>query len=404
MKSFNYVARDNKTGQDIRAEIDAENEASAAQLLISRGLTPLEINPTKVRQGFNYFAKRNLGKQRVVFSRQLATLVNAGLPLVQSLHAVDEQTTNKGFKQVVETIINDVEAGISFSESLKRYPDLFDDVYINLIAAGETSGTLDKSLERLADKEEADSEITSKIRGALIYPIIVLVVLFAVVTFMMTTVLPQVQSLYSSLPGVKLPIITIWLLSVAHFIIHYWWLMIIIIVSSVFLLIRWSRTPGGKLAVDRFKMHMPALGPLFMKLYMAQFSRTASTLVASGIPMIKMLNISASAVSNIHIKNSINKAAEEVQGGKNLSEVLKKDKNFLELVPNMIAIGEQSGQLDNMLGKLADYYEKQVDAQIKSVSTIIEPILMIVVGLIAMVIVAAVLLPIYSLAGKNLVH
>lgn len=403
MQSFTYIAREGQDGPQIRADIDAENEARAAQLLIARGLTPIEITPKKTRKGFNYFVKRQLTKQRVIFSRQLATLVNAGLPLVQSLHAVHEQTTHKGFKQVIETIINDVEAGIAFSESLGRYPDLFDEVYINLIAAGEQSGTLDKSLNRLADKEEADTEILAKIRGALIYPIIVLLVLIAVVIFMMTTVLPQVQSLYDSLPGVSLPFLTVWLLKVSGFIVAFWWLIIIVLGIGIYGFIRWSRTAAGKLAIDKFRMHAWGIGPMYMRLYMAQFARTAATLVASGIPMIKMLNTTASAVDNVHIQNSIHRATEEVKGGKNLSEALKNDKNFLDLVPNMISIGEQSGQLDNMLEKLADYYEKQVDAQVKSISTIVEPILMIVVGVIAMIIVAAVLLPIYSLAGKNLV-
>jgi len=218
----------------------------------------------------------------------------------------------------------------------------------------------------------------------------------------MTTVLPQVESLYKGIPGAKLPFVTVILLSVAHFIIHFWWLVILILGIGGFLLVRWARSPDGVQVVDEIKLKVWPLGPLFTKVYMARFARTGATLVASGVPMIKMLNTTAEAVNNVHVAASINKATEQVKGGKALSDSLKGDPNFLDLVPDMIHIGEQSGALQDMLGKVADYYEKEVDEQIKAVSTIIEPALMIVVGVIALIIVAAVLLPIYSLAGKNL--
>jgi type IV pilus assembly protein PilC len=256
-------------------------------------------------------------------------------------------------------------------------------------------------LLRLANQQEKDAEIMSKVRGAMIYPAIVLLVLGAVVGFMVTTVLPQVQTLYDGLPGTKLPFITRMLLSFSHFITHFWWLVIIVFAAIAFLTVRWGRTAKGGRTLDTIKLNVKPLSTLFTKLYMARFARTGSTLVASGVPMIKMLNTTAEAVGNVIIADSITVATEKVKSGKSLSESLVGEKYFMDLVPDMIRIGEQSGKLEEMLAKVADYYEKEVDNQIKAISTIIEPLLMVVVGIMALIIVAAVLLPIYSLAGSG---
>lgn len=404
MLSFSYVARDSKTGEKIEAQVDAENEAAAARLLSERGLAPLEIKLIKDPGAGNSFFNRIPAKQKVVFSRQLSTLVNAGLPLMQSLTTVRGQTPNKTLKFIIGKIVNDVEAGSTLSDAMARHPKVFDQVYTSLVAAGEASGTLDVSLARLADQEEKDVEMVSKLRGALIYPMIVILVLIGVVIFLLTSVLPQIQSLYAGLPGVKLPFVTQVLLDLAHFILSFWWIILLVLGGGTVFAVRWVKTPGGRQFIDGQKMKAWGIGPLFMKVYMARFARTSATLVASGVPLIQMLNTTAKSVGNVHIEAAIGRAIEQVRGGKALSTSLTGDKNFLELVPNMIHIGEQSGALDSMLSKLADYYEKEVDNQIKSISTIIEPVLMVVVGIIALVIVAAVLLPIYTLAGKNFIH
>jgi type IV pilus assembly protein PilC len=404
MLSFEYIALDKVTGKRVKAEVQAQDEKSAAKLLTEKGLSPLEITPVGEKHSLLDKVHRIPTKEKVIFSRQLSTLIDAGLPIVQSLRSVSGQTKNAKLKLIIEGIINDVEAGSSLADSMAKYPKVFSQVYISLIAAGEASGTLDASLERVSNQQEKDAEIVSKVRGAMIYPLIVILVMIAVVTFMLVTVLPQVQDLYEGLPGAKLPVFTRMLLAVSQFIIHYWWVVILIFAVMGVITTRWARTGPGRDVIDRLKMKMWPTGTLFMKLYMARFARTASTLVASGVPMLKMLTTTADAVNNVHVARSITVAAEKVKGGKSLSEALEDDKNFLELVPNMIHIGEQSGSLEGMLGKVADYYEKEVDNQIKSVSTIIEPVLMIFIGVSALIIVAAVLLPIYSLAGKNLVH
>jgi type IV pilus assembly protein PilC len=400
MATFSYTARDTRTGERVKAEIEADSQKAVTKNLMEKGLMPLDISQKEAKGGA-VLKNRVPTKAKVIFSRQLSTLINAGLPLSQSLHTVEGQTANKNLKIIISKVIGDVEAGSAFSEALGRHPQVFSDVFVSLVAAGEESGTLDMALDRLALQQEKDAEIVSKVRGAMIYPLIVMVVLGAVLVFMLTTVLPQVQQLYKNLPGAKLPVLTKMLLSLSHAMTHYWWIFLLGFIAAAFLFFRWSRTKQGEEALDGIKMHIWPVGPLFMKLYMARFARTSSTLAASGVPMLKMLSTTADAVGNVHIKNSIAKASEAVKGGKSLSQSLEGDPNFLDLVPNMIHIGEQSGSLDGMLGKVADYYEKEVDNQIKSVSTIIEPVMMLVVGVIALVVVAAVLLPIYSLAGTN---
>jgi type IV pilus assembly protein PilC len=402
MSSFAYVVRNNVTGEKSKGNIDADNERTAAKLLLAQNLVPLELKEEVLKTGVGRFKNRVKTKEKVIFSRQLSTLLNAGLPLMQSLSTVVNQTSSPAFKSVLNKVINDVQAGSSLSDSMAKHPQVFDDIYISLVAAGEESGTLAMALDRIALQQEKDSETISKIRGAMIYPLIILLVLGGVMVFMMTSLLPQVEALYKSLPGAKLPFITQILLNLSSALIKYWWIALVVIAIATYLLKQWSKSVGGIRTLDRLKMKMPLLGPIFMKMYMARFARTSATLAASGVPMIEMLITTANAIGNVHVQGSIMKATEQVKGGKALSDSLKGDPHFLDLVPDMIHIGEQSGELDTMLAKVADYFEKEVETQVKSINTVIEPLMMVIVGGLALIIVTAVLLPIYGLAGKNL--
>lgn len=403
MEIYRYTARDKNTGKKVTADIEAENESAAAKLLSDRSLTPLDIKLKGQSDNlFSNIRSRIPTKEKVIFTRQLSTLINAGLPLVQGLSTVQQQAQRRSLKLVIGQIIKDVEGGSTLADAMAKHPRVFSGVYTSLVAAGEASGTLDTSLERLANQQEKDAEIIAKVRGALIYPLIVILVLVGVVTFMLTTVLPQVQLLYEGLPGASLPLVTRVLLAVSRFVINFWWAIVIVLAIGAFFSFRWARTPAGERVLDRLKLNMWPLAQLFRKLYMARFARTGSTLIGSGVPMIKMLTTTGEAVGNVYVAGAVNRATEQVKGGKNLSEALRGNPYILDLVPDMIRIGEQSGQLEGMMGKVADYYEKEVDNQIKSISTIIEPALMIIVGLMALVVVAAILLPIYSLAGNNL--
>jgi type IV pilus assembly protein PilC len=402
MLTYQYTARDPKTGEKVKSQVQAADERAAAKLVKQNGLALLDIKAQgeKGVPGGKFF-KRVKTKDKVLFSRQLSTLINAGLPLVQSLRNVSNQTTNKNFQIVINEVITDVEAGKAFSEGLAKHPLVFDPVFINLVAAGETSGTLDKSLARIADQQEKDAEIISKVRGAMVYPAVVLLVMVFVIGFMVLKVLPQVEEVYKGIKGAKLPFITKALLAFSAFTRKYWWIELIVVVVLGFFLTRWARTLGGKRYIDKFKMKAWPVGPLFMKMYMARFARTSETLVAAGVPLIQTLEIVGKSVNNLHIEESVKKATEKVKGGKALSDSISGDPNFLDLVPNMLKIGEESGSIEQMLGKTADYYEKEVDNQIKTISTIIEPVMMVVLGVVAFGLVAAIMMPIYGLVGQS---
>lgn len=242
----------------------------------------------------------------------------------------------------------------------------------------------------------------AKIKGAMMYPIIVLVVMLAVVVFMMMTLLPQVETLYGD-TGQSLPFLTQLLLDIVNVVKQFWYIVPIVIGLMIFFGTKWARSGPGKLVVDRLKMRAPLIGPLFMKMYMARFSRTGSTLIASGVPLLQVLEITASAVNNVHIGKSIRRAMDKVKGGKSLATTLEGDPNFLDLVPSMLSIGEKSGSTEKMMTKTADYFEKEVDDQIKSISTIIEPLMMVIMGIVALGIVGAVLLPVYTISGESVV-
>ncbi len=404
MLTFEYTARNSSTGEKIKSTVSADSEQAAAKLIRDQGLAPLGIKQLSTEnKGLGKIFNRIKTTDKVLFSRQLSTLINAGLPLVQSLRNVASQTQNKTLKAVVGQVISDVEGGSALSVSMERHPGAFNKIFTSMVAAGEASGTLDKALERLANQQEKDAEIISKVRGALIYPAVVLAVMFAVIGFMVVKVLPQVELLYKDLNGAQLPLITSILIAFSHLLINYWYFCLIGGGVAIVLLGRWAKTPGGREFMDKLKMRAWPIGPLFMKLYMARFARTGATLVSSGVPLLQMLQITGDAISNVHVEKSLSRAAEKVKGGKALSDSLENDPNFLQLVPNMLRIGEQSGALESMLEKIADYYEKEVDTQIRNISSIIEPALMVILGIFAFIIVAAVLLPIYGLAGQNIV-
>lgn len=401
MLTFEYTARDTTTNKVIKSTVQAESERSAAKLLMAQGIVPLEIVEQSQKGNLlSKFTNRVKAKDRIIFTRQLATLINAGLPLAQSLRTLSEQTSNKRFAAIINDIITTVEGGSTLSAAFSRHPEVFNEVYIALIAAGEVSGTLDQAMERIANQQEKDAELLGKVRGAMVYPAIVLVVIVGVIGFMLFTVVPQIQRLYDDL-GQQLPFTTAILVGTANFMVQFWWLVLIILGAGVYFLRRYIRTDNGREVIDTFKIRMPIFGSLFIKLYMARFTRTGQTLLATGVPMLEMMRISSEAVSNVVIAKSIKRAAEKVKGGKALSVALKNDDNILPLVPQMISVGEQSGGIDKMMGKAATYYENELDNTIRSISTAIEPILMVVLAIVAGFMVAAVLLPVYQLIDSN---
>jgi type IV pilus assembly protein PilC len=399
MKKFDYEAKDSSTNKVVKATVQAESENSAAKLLLAQGFTPLSIK--EINEDGNFLGRltgRITTKDKIVFTRQLATLIGAGLPLSQSMHTVLEQTANKRLQAVIEDIVASIEGGKSLTESFSKHPEVFDKVFLALIAAGEASGTLDDSLRRVATQQEKDAATMSKIKGALTYPMIVLVVIFGVMGFMLLTVVPQVEKLYSDLKK-PLPWLTQGMVSTADFAIAYWWLVIIALVAGIYFLRQYLKTNSGIRAMDLFKLNVPLFGGMFRKLYMARLARTGQTLLSTGVAMLDMLRITSEAVNNTVIAESVDRAAEKVKGGKPLSSSLKTEDYILPLVPQMIMIGEQSGKIDEMMGKAAQVYEDELDEEIKTISTAIEPVLMVVLAVVAGGMVGAILLPIYSLVN-----
>ena len=399
MKKFNYEARDQATSKVVKSSIQADSETAAARLLIKQGFVPLNIKEQKGEGGFlGSLTGRITTKDRVVFTRQLATLIGAGLPLSQSLHTVMEQTQNKQLQSVVQEVVASVEGGRTLSDSFAKHPKIFNEVFISLMAAGEISGTLDQSLQRIATQQEKDAAIATKIKGALMYPLIVLVVIFGVMAFMLFTVVPQVEKLYDDL-GKSLPFLSQVMVNAADFVMNFWWLVIIIVGISVYFIMQYLKTESGITFKDTFKLKVPLFGKMFTKLYMARFARTGQTLLSTGVSMLDTLNITGRAVNNTVIQKAIERTAEKVQGGKALSLALEPEESIDSLVAQMIKIGEQSGRIDEMMGKVAQVYEDELDEQIRTISTAIEPVLMVVLAVVAGGMVGAILFPIYSLVN-----
>lgn len=400
MKTFTYTARDNATGSVVNSIIQADSERSAASILLSQELSPLSITEQNRGSILDKITNRIRGKDKVFFTRQLSTLVEAGLPITQSLHTILDQTKNKRMQEVIQDIINSVEGGKTLHDAVAKHPDVFNNIYIALVRAGETSGTLDRSLKRLADQQEKDEAMMRRIRGAMYYPSIVLLVIVMVLVFMLVTIIPQIEQLYAGL-NKPLPLATAALVWMANAVKYYWYLIIGGVFFVVYFFRQYMRTETGIKMSSNLKLNAPVISRLFRKMYMARFTRTADTLLEAGVPMLDMLDVAADAVDNVYIANSINVAAERVKGGMALSKSISDQEYFNELVPQMIKIGEQSGRISQMLGKVASVYEDELDEEIKAISTIIEPALMVFMAIMAGGIVMAVLMPIYSLVGTS---
>lgn len=398
MRRYNYRAKDRKTGRIVSGSVQAETEQSAGKILIDQGYIPQKVQA----EGEGLFAKFNnkvSGKQRIVFTRQFATLIGAGLPLSNSLHMIAEQTEDKPTKTLVEDISAQVEGGKTLHDAFAKHPDVFNKLYLSLIEAGEASGTLDIALRRLANQQEKDANMMSKIRGAMTYPAIVLLVIIVVVAFLMIQVVPQVDDLYRSVHK-ELPALTQVMVNFSNFIMNWWWTILIVIGFIVGFFMQFRKTDVGKRWIAKFKLSVPLFKGLFLRLYNARFARTMEMLLSAGVPMLEAMKISAEAVNNILIEEQIAAAIVMVRSGKPLSVALKGREYILPLIPQMAATGEQSGKVDEMLGKAAQVYEDELDERIAAISTMIEPILMIILAIAAGGIVIAILMPIYSLVSE----
>lgn len=399
MKRYSYKVKDKQTGKILTGSVQAENERAAGRILVDQGYVPQKLTEEAADGWLDRFRNRITSKQRIAFTRQFATLIGAGLPLSASLRMLAEQAEEKPVKAMIENVLAQVEGGKTLHAAFSQYPEVFNPVYLALIKAGEASGTLDVALRRLADQQEKDANMISKIRGAMTYPAIVLVVIIAVVIFMMIAVVPQVQGLYDDL-GEELPFLTMLMVGVSNFIVKFWWLIAILIGIAVWFFIQFKRTDVGIRWLANFKLHVPFFSGLFLRLYNARFARTAQMLLSTGVPVLDAMDISAAAMNNVVVEDQIREAATMVRSGKTLSKSLRDREYILPLTPQMAATGEESGKIDEMLGKAAKVYEDELDERIAAISTAIEPVLMVLLAIVAGGMVMAILFPIYSLVSK----
>jgi type IV pilus assembly protein PilC len=395
MKVFSYVGK-NKDGELVNGEIEAENEMAASRVLTSRDVAPITISG-EMPTSFNFFNRVSL-KEKVLIVRQLATMINAGLPIAQALKTIEMQNSKASIKKLLSQTTSDIEGGSQLSVAFSRFPEVFSQLDVTLIASGETSGSLDKALLRMADQLEKQQSLMRKVRGALVYPAFILVVVVAVVVVMIVYVMPQMDGLYQSF-GAKLPFLTRFFIAAGKVLGKIGPLVILALIGLSMYVYAAIKRPFGRKIWDNFKLHLYAINTLLVKMYMARFARTLSGLVSSGVPLLDSLNIVSKAIGNVVYQDIVVEAAEKVKSGIALSEALKENPEFPAVVPQMIAVGEKTGELDNMLSNLADYYEEEVDVAVKSISGLIEPIIIVVLGGTVAVILVAIMLPIYQI-GK----
>lgn len=399
---FIYKAK-NQAGEMIENQIQATSETEAIKLLASQKLFVLDIHDTQrkgLQQEFSFRHGVSL-KDKIIFTKELAMMIKGGLPLVDSLNALAEQTENKAFAKIINQIMMDVKGGLALSRALSKHAKVFPMVYTAIAASGEQSGKLDEVLLRLADQLQKDYELNMRVRNAMTYPIVITGALVGVMILMLVFVVPQLKIIFTEM-GVALPLPTQIILGMSDFIIKYWYLVIIAVAGLVLLWRLWSKTLRGSLIIDKMKIKVLLFGPLMKKIYLARFSRTMATLVASGLPMLEIIDTVKQVVGNKIYEQAMDQIHQDVENGVTLSMALKKhnpDQIFPAMIYHMTAMGEKSGKVDYVLFEVADFYDKEVEATTNNLTSLIEPILIIIIGAGVGVAIASVILPIYSLVN-----
>jgi type IV pilus assembly protein PilC len=401
MTTFVYKALDAKGGQ-AAGQVDGDSKAAVAQMLRGKGLTVLDVNEVKKGLGSIElsFMQHIKSKDLTVFSRQFATMVNSGLAMLRCLYVLEEQTPNKKLCGVIGEVRQDVEAGISLSDALEKHPDVFNKLYVSMVRAGEMGGILDEVLNRVATQLEKEDSIRRAVKSAMVYPILIGCFALLVLAGMVLFLIPLFASMYEDIgDGAKLPMLTQMMVSVSNTMTS--WKAIPIIIAIILCIVglrRLKRTDKGKAVWDRFKLHVPmGIGEIVRKLAVARFSRTLGTLVSSGVPILQAIEITGQASGNVVIENAMVEVQQSVKEGQSITGPLERVSIFPAMVTQMISVGEETGSLDAMLGKIADFYEDEVNASVKSLTSILEPILMLGVGAIVGVVVISMYLPIFNM-------
>ncbi|MFQ5585534.1 MAG: type II secretion system F family protein [Thermodesulfobacteriota bacterium] len=402
MPVFSYKGR-TLSGEMRRGDIDASNLAAATAALRKQQIIPASISEKKKGLGSIQINIPGLGRkvtprEVVVFTRMFATMIDAGLPLVQCLDILHSQQENPVFKKALSEVKSGVEGGATFADALKKHPKVFDELYVNLVAAGEVGGILDVILNRLATFMEKTEKIKSNIKSAMTYPAVVIGIALIIVTGLLVFVVPIFEGMFADF-GKALPLPTQMVVSLSNVIKGYWYLFLIPLGVIAYGIKRYYGTANGKKVIDGILLKIPVLGDLLRKTAVARFTRTLGTMITSGVPILDALDIVSKTAGNRVVEDAVMKARTALSQGKTFSEPLAETKVFPGMVTQMISVGESSGSLDTMLNKIADFYEEEVDAAVAALTSLIEPMLMVFLGVVVGGLVIALYLPIFQLAG-----
>lgn len=407
MPHFVYIAssKDKKNLKSITGSIDASDRTAVISALTKQGLRPISVKEITTKKGsIQLGGLLGPGKVKsdalVMFTRQLSAMVGAGVPLIRAISSLEQHTESEALKKVLSSVIKDVEDGSALGDSLSKHPETFSDVYINMVRAGETAGILDEILRRLAVQQEKNSTIRKKVKSAMAYPTVLIVITIIAFFGLMLFVIPQIGKIVTSLggPGTQLPGLTQAMLAISGFLTSYWYILFPVLIGAVVLILRYIKTPTGKLLFHRIVLKIPAVKTIIMKVAIARFARTFSALMGAGVAVLEALSVTAHAVGNKVYEQAILDAAEAVKNGDQLSTVIEKNPLFPSIVAQMLSVGEETGQTDKVLVKVADFYEEEVDVAIDGLSAIIEPVMIVIMGTMVGLIAASVMLPIAGLA------
>lgn len=396
--NFTYKTKD-LSGVEHNGEIEVADEHTAATLLRRRGLVVISIkrqSEGRFSDLFDRFFNRVSFGQVVTLTRQLATMVSAGLVLSEAIDILQEQQDSKRLKEVLEAVSRDIKGGLPLAMALSRHSDIFSPLYCNLVKAGETSGKLDTVLIKMADSLEKEREFRSKIKGAMIYPVVVITMMLVVITIMMVFVIPKLTALYKE-STLELPLPTKILITTSDFTVHFWWLIIAVVVGLVFGLKRWIKTPEGKLVFDRLALKVPIIGKIITNVTLTNFNRTFSLLTSAGIPLLESISIVQDLTQNSVFRQALKDSYSGVERGLTFSAQLQALPIFPKIVSQMVKVGEETGKVDEIFAKLADYFEAESDQLVKNLTVAIEPIVLVVLGVGVAFLVISIILPIYKL-------
>ena len=389
------------TGELRKGTMEAEDEATVNARLRQQQLSPVKVKKKVAALSFQLGSGVGV-KDLVTFTRLFATMIDAGLPLVQCLDILAGQQSNKVFAGVLKDVKNSVEQGASFSDALRRHPKVFDELFVNLVHAGEVGGILDTIMSRLSIYLEKRQKLVRQVRGALVYPSIVIVIAAGVMTVLLTFVIPAFERMFKDFGGGKdaLPKLTQIIVALSHGFVSYLPFIAVAVIIATIAVVYTYRTPGGKRFFHQTILRLPLLGPVLRKIAVARFTRTLGTLLQSGVPILDALDICARTSGNVVIESGILHVRQRISEGRNMAEPLMEANVFPDMVVQMIAVGEQTGALDQMLSKIADFYEEETDIAVAALTSALEPILMVGVGGMVGVVLVAMYLPIFSLAGN----